>query len=83
MLNDNFYNVLSKLAEALSGSSKNKQKSGNKPENSAKTSGGKPSYGGDFTTKDTYTVSPKQSVMEMLRRHEEISKKIDRNTKDE
>ncbi len=83
MKNDNFYNVLSKLTEALLGSSKNKQKSSNKPENATNTGGGKPSFGGDFTVKDAYTVSPKQSVMEMLRRHDEISKKIDLNTKDE
>lgn len=85
MPNNNFINLLTKLSEALISGGKKDEKAGYKPVNDQKTnesSGGKPSTNGDFSSKSQQTVSPKQSVIEMLRRHDEISRKIDTdNTK--
>ncbi len=73
MANNDFFNLLTKLSEAILSKPKNREKSGNKPVNASFT----PSYGGDFSSKSPNRVSPKQSVVEMLRRHDEISRKID------
>lgn len=73
MANNDFFNLLTKLSEAILSKPKNSGKSGNKPVNASFS----PSYGGDFSSKSPNRVSPKQSVVEMLRRHDEISRKID------
>lgn len=79
MANDNFINLITKLTEAFSAMPKTKQKSGNKPENGTFF---KPLCGGDFQKSGQNVISPKQSAVEMLRRHDEISKKIDQSVKD-
>lgn len=79
MPNDNFINLLTKLTEAFSAMPKTKQKSGNKPENATFST---PSNGGNFSKNGQNVISPKQSAVEMLRRHDEISKKIDKSVKD-
>lgn len=79
MANNDFFNLLTKLSEAILSKPKNAEKSGNKPVNSLFT----PSYGGDFSPQSQKRVSPKQSVVEMLRRHDEISRKIDLEEKKE
>ncbi len=79
MANDNFLNLLTKLSEALL-SSKKEQKSAYKPENAQKQDA-KPSFGGDFSSKSQTVISPKQSVVEMLRNHERLSKQIDTNAR--
>ncbi len=80
MPNNNFINLLSKLSEALLSSGQKNEKAGYKPVNDQKSTDGlfgKPSVNGDFSSKSQPYVSPKQSVVEMLRRHDEISRKID------
>lgn len=80
MASNNFINLITKLSEALLTGSQKSEKSGYKPENASKTRqspDGNPSSKGDFNYKSQTTVSPKQSVVEMLRRHDALSKKID------
>lgn len=80
MANDNFLNLITKLSEALLSSKKEPQKSAYKPENGQKQDA-KPSFGGDFSSKSQTVISPKQSVVEMLRNHERLSKQIDANAR--
>ncbi len=74
MAKDDFLNLIVKLTEAFKNSGKKDEKPAYKPENG---SNGNPSFHGDFSSKSQNVVSPKQSVVEMLRRHEEISRKIE------
>lgn len=78
MANNDLFSLITKLSEALLSKPKSGDKSGNKPVNASFST---PSYGGDFSAADKNKVSPKQSVVEMLRRHDEISRKIDREEK--
>lgn len=73
MANDKLINLISKLADVFLSVPKKEQKPVYKPENAQN---GTPSFGGDFSSKFQNVISPKQSVVEMLRRHEELSKKI-------
>ncbi len=73
---NNFLNLITKLSEALLNSKKEPQKSAYKPETD-KNNNAKPSYYGDFSAKSQTVISPKQSVVEMLRNHEKLSKRID------
>lgn len=80
MAKDDFLNLIVKLTEAFKNGGKKDEKPAYKPENG---SSGKPSFYGDFSSKSQNVVSPKQSVVEMLRRHEEISRKIESRKTDE
>jgi len=72
MAND-FFNLITQISNALL-SAKNQQKSGYKPKNAENP----PSTFGDFTTFDKNVISPKNSVVEMIKRHDQLSKKIDK-----
>lgn len=83
MANDKLINLISKLTDVFLSAPKKEQKPAYKPENAKNTPNGRPSFGGDFSSKAQNVISPKQSVVEMLRRHEELSKKISEREKKE
>lgn len=78
--------ALAQVFSALPKSAQNSGKSAYKPVNGTDggtTSQQKLSFGGDFSSKAQNKISPKQSVVEMLHRHDELSKKIDRQNENE
>ena len=87
MQNTTLINLLTKLTSAMLGATKkdngstaqNTQKPTYSTVNGTKTQAQRPSIGGDFSAQSNNFVSPKQSAIDMLNRHSQISKRIDKN----
>ena len=90
MLNAKLLSLITKLTGAMLSAKdvgvKNNapydQKPAYKPVNGNNSGGFKPSFGGDFKDVGQSFVSPKQSAIDMLNRHTQMSKRIDKNNGD-